>query len=105
MLGTQNLVSHLLTLLTESQTPTEFEVPKGTSTSIVHNGTDQVLVATLEIESDAPGSVHTGTNKRLEFANGNCVACVSLAPTEDLRVVAGKEEVRVQLRSLVVVPR
>ena|SRR6185436_7984306 len=105
MLGAQNFVTHMLTMLGESQTAPEFEIPKGSSTSIVHNRTDQVLVATLEIESDAPGSVHSGATKRLEFAKGNCVACVSLAPNEDLRVAAGAEEVRVQVRSIVLVPR
>jgi hypothetical protein len=48
--------------------------------------------------------VHTGATKRLEFAKGNCVACVSLAPNEDLRVEAGDEEVGVQVRAVVLVP-
>jgi hypothetical protein len=104
MLGAQNLVSHMLTMLAESQTSPEFKVPKRTSISIVHNRTDQGIVATLEIESDAPGSVHSGTTKRLAFGQGNCVACVSLAPGEDLRVEAGEEEVDVQVRAIVLVP-
>lgn len=105
MLGAQSIVNQVLSLMAESQTATQFEVPKRTSMVIVHNRTEHTLVANLEIESKATGKVHAGTAQRLEFAAGTCLACISLPPNEDLRVTAGDEEVGVQVRSVVLVPR